>query len=63
MNFKKNENKRQYEDADGNPISRKKMKKLRRIGRRPEKSEALQTHRSLEKCNLCVNPLVSGSNR
>ncbi|KAF5304014.1 hypothetical protein FQA39_LY01799 [Lamprigera yunnana] len=51
------ENKRQYEDSDGNPISRKRMKKLRRIARRPEKSESVQTHRSLEKCQLCVNPL------
>lgn len=48
--------KRHYEDAEGNKISRKKMKKLRRINRRPEKQE--QFKRNTEKCSACVNPLV-----
>lgn len=51
-------NKRQYEDAEGNVISRKKMKKLRRIMRRPEKPENFP-ERPMEKCLLCENPLVS----
>ncbi|KAF7282484.1 hypothetical protein GWI33_002629 [Rhynchophorus ferrugineus] len=50
--------KRNYEDNEGNPISRKQMKKLRRINRRPEKPE--NSHiRSLEKCSNCENPLGS----
>ncbi|KAB0796385.1 hypothetical protein PPYR_10446 [Photinus pyralis] len=53
-----NEHKRHYEDSDGNPISRKRMKKLRRIARRPEKPEMLAS-RSLERCSLCANPLGS----
>ncbi|XP_018322803.1 tRNA-dihydrouridine(16/17) synthase [NAD(P)(+)]-like [Agrilus planipennis] len=51
--------KRHYEDAEGNPISRKKMKKLRRISRRPEKPENYQSFRSSEKCTTCLNPLGS----
>nr|CAH7739107.1 unnamed protein product [Callosobruchus chinensis] len=51
------ENKRQYEDADGNPISRKKMKKLRRISRRPEKPTHIAGERPI--CKKCVNPLGS----
>ncbi|XP_018572116.1 tRNA-dihydrouridine(16/17) synthase [NAD(P)(+)]-like isoform X2 [Anoplophora glabripennis] len=52
------DSKRRYEDADGNPISRKKMKKLRRINRRPEKPTNIP-ERSLEKCQECLNPLGS----
>lgn len=50
--------KRFYEDAEGNPISRKKMKKIRRISRRPEKPENCSP-KSIEKCSLCENPLGS----
>lgn len=52
--------KRHYEDVDGNPISRKKMKKLRRIGRRPEKPEGVVCSKSLSLCSAtdCDNPLV-----
>ncbi|XP_028129523.2 tRNA-dihydrouridine(16/17) synthase [NAD(P)(+)]-like isoform X2 [Diabrotica virgifera virgifera] len=52
------ENKRQYEDSEGRTISRKKMKRLRRISRRPEKPENL-ADRPSEKCSVCVNPLGS----
>lgn len=52
--------KRQYQDADGNPISRKKMKKLRRISRRPEKHVVFE--KSLFKCSNCVNPMGSKCN-
>lgn len=46
-----------YEDAEGNIISRKRMKKLRRIQRRPyPKSENVRT---LIKCMECVNPRVT----
>ncbi|XP_050295433.1 tRNA-dihydrouridine(16/17) synthase [NAD(P)(+)]-like [Anthonomus grandis grandis] len=48
--------KRQYEDSEGNVISRKKMKKLRRINRRPEKPENC-SERPMEKCSNCENPL------
>ncbi|CAG9763947.1 unnamed protein product [Ceutorhynchus assimilis] len=50
-------NKRQYEDPEGNPISRKKMKKLRRILRRPEKLDSRPAN--MEKCCQCQNPLGS----
>ncbi|KAJ3641872.1 hypothetical protein Zmor_028342 [Zophobas morio] len=58
-NSNKQESKRHYEDSEGNQISRKRMKKLRRIGRRPQKLESLQSERSLLKCAKCVNPLGS----
>ncbi|CAG9783778.1 unnamed protein product [Diatraea saccharalis] len=53
------ESKRIFEDPDGNVISRKKMKKLRKIMRRPEKEERQQNGRSGEICinNTCPNPL------
>ncbi|XP_059054351.1 tRNA-dihydrouridine(16/17) synthase [NAD(P)(+)]-like isoform X1 [Achroia grisella] len=53
-----NIHKRIHEDPDGNTISRKKMKKLRRIMRRPIKAEN-QTGRSGEICMKedCLNPL------
>lgn len=57
----KESEKRQYEDADGNPISRKRMKKLRRIARRPEKPDGVTyCHKNLNLCSAtdCVNPLV-----
>lgn len=50
--------KRCYEDAEGNTISRKRMKKLRRIMRRPEKLADSCQERPKEKCSLCENPLV-----
>ncbi|XP_030384345.1 tRNA-dihydrouridine(16/17) synthase [NAD(P)(+)]-like [Scaptodrosophila lebanonensis] len=52
--------KRQYFDKDGNEISRKRMKKLRRRQRRPNKSDAhnkARHDRQLEYCVQCVNPL------
>lgn len=58
---RKEPEKRQYEDADGNPISRKRMKKLRRIARRPEKPEGAnggQKRLNLCSASNCVNPLV-----
>ncbi|BFF94673.1 tRNA-dihydrouridine(16/17) synthase [Drosophila madeirensis] len=54
-----NRAKRQYFDKDGNEISRKRMKKLRRRQRRPNKTEA-QVHqrheRRLQYCTACANP-------
>ncbi|XP_017152427.2 tRNA-dihydrouridine(16/17) synthase [NAD(P)(+)]-like [Drosophila miranda] len=54
-----NRAKRQYFDKDGNEISRKRMKKLRRRQRRPNKTEA-QVHqrheRRLQYCTVCANP-------
>lgn len=49
-----------FEDSEGNSISRKKMKKLRKIMRRPVKDDQ-QNGRSGEICvNVtCPNPLVS----
>lgn len=59
---RKEPDKRQYEDSDGNPISRKRMKKLRRIARRPEKPEGVVCGpKGLNLCSAenCVNPLVN----
>lgn len=50
------QNKRVYEDAEGNPISRKSMKKMKRISRRPEKV-ITENKKFLEKCRNCVNPM------
>lgn len=50
--------KRQYFDNEGNEISRKKMKKLRRKNRRPAKPEGIPERR-IEACVQCGNPLVS----
>ncbi|EFA01195.1 tRNA-dihydrouridine(16/17) synthase [NAD(P)(+)]-like [Tribolium castaneum] len=58
-NSNKQETKRQYEDSEGNQISRKKMKKLRRISRRPQKPDSVPLERNLIKCANCVNPLGS----
>lgn len=51
--------KRQYFDEDGNQISRKFSKKLRRVNRRPHKPKH-KIERSLELCSReeCVNPVV-----
>ncbi|KAL1517586.1 hypothetical protein ABEB36_001328 [Hypothenemus hampei] len=50
--------KRLYEDSEGNPISRKKMKKLRRVMRRPEKPEnSSDIPKARHICRLCANPL------
>ncbi|EDW80232.1 uncharacterized protein Dwil_GK21069 [Drosophila willistoni] len=54
-----NRTKRQYFDKEGNEISRKRMKKLRRRQRRPSKTEAqiqLRHERRLAYCNECSNP-------
>ncbi|EDV57200.1 tRNA-dihydrouridine(16/17) synthase [NAD(P)(+)]-like [Drosophila erecta] len=54
-----NRAKRQYFDKDGKEISRKRMKKLRRRQRRPNKSDAQIQHRHerrLEYCSECANP-------
>ncbi|XP_032514007.2 tRNA-dihydrouridine(16/17) synthase [NAD(P)(+)]-like isoform X1 [Danaus plexippus] len=55
-----NDSKRTFEDNDGNKISRKKMKKMRRVMRRPVKpEEALKNSRSGDICvnDTCPNPL------
>ncbi|XP_020800768.1 tRNA-dihydrouridine(16/17) synthase [NAD(P)(+)]-like [Drosophila serrata] len=54
-----NRTKRQFFDKDGNEISRKRMKKLRRRQRRPNKTETqiqLRHERRLEYCTECANP-------
>ncbi|KAH8352402.1 hypothetical protein KR084_003946 [Drosophila pseudotakahashii] len=54
-----NRAKRQYFDNAGNEISRKRMKKLRRRQRRPNKTEAQiqnRHERRLEYCSECANP-------
>lgn len=48
--------KRHFFDEDGNQISRKKMKRLRRKSRRPNRPEG-KHERSLESCDLCINPV------
>lgn len=49
--------KRVYEDAEGNVISRKKMKRLRRIQRRPLRNFEIPD-RNVEICSGCENPKV-----
>ncbi|XP_054082705.1 tRNA-dihydrouridine(16/17) synthase [NAD(P)(+)]-like [Zeugodacus cucurbitae] len=51
-----NRQKRQFFDTEGNEISRKRMKKLRRRLRRPNKPEG-RHERSLECCDQCANPV------
>ncbi|XP_050321691.1 tRNA-dihydrouridine(16/17) synthase [NAD(P)(+)]-like [Bactrocera neohumeralis] len=51
-----NRQKRQFFDTEGNEISRKRMKKLRRRLRRPNKPEG-RHDRSLECCDQCANPV------
>lgn len=60
----KEEAKRQYQDNEGNIVSRKKMKKLRRINRRPENPNGVNqtVNKSFIKCGECVNPLVINYN-
>ncbi|XP_075159478.1 dihydrouridine synthase 1 [Haematobia irritans] len=53
-----NREKRQYFDNDGQEISRKRMKKLRRRMRRPNKPEG-RHERNLETCTDCTNPMGS----
>lgn len=53
------EQKRHYEDDEGNEITRKRMKKLRRISRRPEKNKDVQVKRGSDKCSNCANTLVN----
>ncbi|XP_037957616.1 tRNA-dihydrouridine(16/17) synthase [NAD(P)(+)]-like isoform X2 [Teleopsis dalmanni] len=48
--------KRHFYDNEGNEISRKRMKKLRRRMRRPHNPDG-QHDRNLESCELCTNPL------
>ncbi|KAG6442593.1 tRNA-dihydrouridine(16/17) synthase [NAD(P)(+)]-like [Manduca sexta] len=54
-----NENKRIHEDSEGVVLSRKKMKKLKRIMRRPIKPDSQQHTRGQESCvsDACRNPL------
>lgn len=53
--------KRNYEDSEGNVISRKKMKKMLRTSRKPAKPDAKQTPRNGAICEnyTCPNPMVS----
>ncbi|KAH8260267.1 hypothetical protein KR026_008554 [Drosophila bipectinata] len=54
-----NRAKRQFFDKDGNEISRKRMKKLRRRQRRPNKTDVqiqMRHERRLEYCTECANP-------
>lgn len=50
--------KREYRDEEGNKISRKRSKKLKRIARRPNRT-TLIPKRSSDRCHACPNPLVS----
>ncbi|XP_012234613.1 tRNA-dihydrouridine(16/17) synthase [NAD(P)(+)]-like isoform X3 [Linepithema humile] len=47
--------KREYKDEDGNEISRKRSKKLKRIARRPNRTSI--SKRSSNRCQDCPNPL------
>ncbi|XP_012251380.2 tRNA-dihydrouridine(16/17) synthase [NAD(P)(+)]-like [Athalia rosae] len=47
--------KKDYKDEDGNEISRKRSKKLRRIARRPNRQDSVK--RSSDLCTDCPNPL------
>lgn len=49
--------KREYKDEDGNEISRKRSKKLKRIARRPNRATSV-LKRSSDRCHACPNPLV-----
>lgn len=50
--------KREYRDEEGNEISRKRSKKLKRIARRPNRATSIPK-RSSDRCYACPNPLVS----
>lgn len=65
MSFQNNDNfqegalrKREYRDEEGNEISRKRSKKLKRIARRPNRATSIPK-RSSDRCHACPNPLVS----
>lgn len=47
--------KQKYKDEDGNEISRKRSKKLKRIARRPNRTSTPK--RSSDRCHDCPNPL------
>lgn len=51
-----NVEKRQFFDEEGNQISRKKMKKMRRVSRRQVKKENKRQDRPTELCLKCKNP-------
>lgn len=52
--------KREFFDTDGNKISRKLSKKLKRINRRPNRSWTTKNERNLELCSIdLVNPVVN----
>ncbi|XP_034951327.1 tRNA-dihydrouridine(16/17) synthase [NAD(P)(+)]-like [Chelonus insularis] len=53
-----NATKREFLDEEGNKISRKRLKKLRRISRRPNRSIP-SVRRTSDLCNSCPNPLGS----
>ncbi|KAG5306893.1 DUS1L synthase, partial [Acromyrmex insinuator] len=48
--------KREYRDEEGNEISRKRSKKLKRIARRPNRTTSIPK-RSSDRCHACPNPL------
>ncbi|XP_018310429.1 tRNA-dihydrouridine(16/17) synthase [NAD(P)(+)]-like isoform X1 [Mycetomoellerius zeteki] len=48
--------KREYRDEEGNEISRKRSKKLKRIARRPNRATSIPK-RSSDRCHACPNPL------
>ncbi|XP_059618604.1 tRNA-dihydrouridine(16/17) synthase [NAD(P)(+)]-like isoform X2 [Phlebotomus argentipes] len=51
-----NREKRLFYDEEGNQISRKKMKKLRRLNRKPGR-QGSQNERSFDLCAECTNPV------
>lgn len=51
-----NAQKRQFFDDDGNEISRKRMKKLRRVSRKPESNPEGRHDRCAELCPKCKQP-------
>lgn len=51
-----NTEKRKFFDADGNEISRKKAKRLKKKSRKPFKPEGAH-ERNIESCPICSNPL------
>lgn len=51
-----NSTKRQFYDDDGNEISRKRMKKLRRVNRRPDPKPEGRHDRTTSVCPKCTNP-------
>lgn len=52
-----NAEKRQFFDDDGNEISRKRMKKLRRVNRRPPAKPEGRHERASELCPKCQQPM------